>query len=161
MCGYRAQEGMYDLSIKQHVFSTLSRPQKLGLFHSEKLKEEDEKNSGAALFLQWGHSQWILSLSSELPTSLDSSVLSDLRILCLTPNTFTHSPRAFPHGLSSLIDLTSFPTASNLCFFGGSLGTILIRASHQVGMRSQCWWAATVHPKTSNMVSCSALLSAR
>ena len=46
------------------------------------------------------YSQWILSLSFLKCPSLDSQIVSDSEVSCLSP-VHAHSPGAFPQGLSS------------------------------------------------------------
>ena len=98
MCVVGAQEGdVLTLSIKQHVFNFHDRPLKTRVaWGSPEVKEEERKRvrhgslSGKVIF----------SLSLLKCPSLDSLIMSDSGVSCVTP-VHTHSPGAFPQALSS------------------------------------------------------------
>ena len=105
MCVVGTQEGaVLTLSIKQHVFHFLDTPLKLPVAPGRPEKEEEEKTvrngyfSDKKYFLLYF--QLILSLSFLKYLSLDSLILSDSGVFCLTP-LHAHSPETFPQSLSS------------------------------------------------------------
>ena len=92
-------------------------------------QKRKEQESGMALSQVRSYSQWILSLSFLKCPSLDSLIMSDSGVSCLT-TVHAHSPRAFPQGLSSPLRscllMTWWPGPCE----EAPLGTILCRASH-------------------------------
>ena len=107
MCVVGTQEGaVLTLSIKQHVFHFLDTPLKLPVAPGCPEEEEEEKTvrngyfSGKKYFLLYF--QLILSLSFLKYPSLDSLILSDSGVSCLTP-LHAHSTR---HLLSGSVVLT-------------------------------------------------------
>ena len=75
------------------------------------------------------YSQWILSLSFLKCPSLDSLIVSDSEISCLT-SVHAHSPRAFPQGLSSPLRSCLPMTRWLGPCEEAPLGTVLGRDSH-------------------------------
>ena len=102
MCVVGAQEGgVLTLSIKQHVFHSHDRPLKTCVPSESPEEKEDERTgvrhgsfSGKVIFSVDSHTAFL-----KCP-SLDSLIMSDSEVSCLTP-VHAHSPGAFPQGLSS------------------------------------------------------------
>ena len=61
----------------------------------EEAQKRKKQESGMVLLQVGSYSQWILTLPS-----LDSLIVSDSEVSCLTP-VYAHSPGAFPQGLAS------------------------------------------------------------
>ena len=95
----------------------------------EEAQKRKEQESGMALCLVRSYSEWILSLSFLSCPSLDSLIMSDSAVSCLTL-VHAHSPGAFPQGLvsplRSHLPMTWWPGHCE----EAPLGTILGRASH-------------------------------
>ena len=94
MCVVGAQEGdVLTLSIKQHVFNFHYRTVKT---HGRRSPEEERTGVRHGSF----SGKVIFHLSFLICPSLDSLIVSDSGVSCLTP-VHAHSPWAFPQGLSS------------------------------------------------------------
>ena len=98
VCMVGAQEGgVLSLSIKQHVFHFHDRTEKT---HGRRSPEEERTGVRHGSF----SCKVIFSVDSHIAflkcPSLDSLIMSDSEVSCLTP-VHAHSPRAFPQGLVS------------------------------------------------------------
>ena len=127
VCVVGAQEGdVLTLSIKQHVFNFHDRPLKTYVaWGSSEVKEEEGKGVRHGSF----SGKVIFSLSFLKCPSLDSLMVSDCGVSCLTP-VHAHSSGALPQGLLSplrfRLPMTWWPGPCE----EAPLGTILGRASH-------------------------------
>ena len=129
-CWLQAEGDVLTLSIKQHVFNFHDRPLKTRVaWGSPEVKEEEKKGVRHGSF----SGKVIFSLSFLKCPSLDSLIVSDSGVSCVTP-VHAHSPRAFPRALSSPLrshlPMTQWPGPCE----EAPLGTVLSWASHpQVG----------------------------
>ena len=127
VCVVGAQErDVLTLSIKQHVFNFHDRPLNTYVaWGSSEVKEEERKGVRHGSF----SGKVIFSLSFLKCPSLDSLIVSDSGVSCVTP-VHAHSPGAFPQGLlsplRSRLPMTWWPGPCE----EAPLGTILGRASH-------------------------------
>ena len=136
VCVVGAEEGgMLTPSIIQHVFHFHGRTVKT---HGRKSPEEERTRVRHGSF----SGKVILSLSFLKRPSLDSLIVSDSGVSCLTP-VHAHSPGASPQGLSSPLR-SRLPMTCDLALvrrlpWAPSWAGLL---THGLETGSQCWWAA-------------------